>query len=326
VIAVLAAAGMLYQHLAGRGAARRFLPPGELIDVGGHRLHVLCRGAGRSPVLLESGIAASSISWAAVQPAIARFTRVCTYDRAGLSWSDAPSCPRSFDRIVNELATVLSWVAPGERCVLVGHSFGSFVVRGYAMRHPDLVAGLVLVDPAMEWLTLTPERAYRLRRARYLSRVGAWLAHLGIPRACLALLIGGAPAAPRRFSRLFGTTVAQTLERLVGEVRKLPPAAYPLMQAFWSQPKCYHAMADHLAVLERDGAAIAQVVSPTEIPTLVISSGNQPPEQLEAHRRLADASHAGRHIIAARSAHWVQFDEPELVTAAVHELISNDRR
>jgi pimeloyl-ACP methyl ester carboxylesterase len=318
---VLVAAGMLYQFIAGRAASRRFRAPGELIDVGGHRLHVTCSGAGRPSVLLESGIAASSISWAAVQPSVAQLTRVCSYDRAGLAWSDVPSCARTFDRIVDELATVLSRVAPGERSILVGHSFGSFVVRGYAMRHPDAVAALVLVDPAIEWLTPDPHRAYRLRRAQHLARFGAWLAHVGIPRACLALLIGGAPAAAQRFSRLFGETVAQTLGRLVGEVRKLPPETYPLMQEFWSQPKCYRAMADHLAALERDGTAIAQIVVPAAIPTIVISSGNQPEAHLEAHRMLADASHAGRHVIASRSTHWVQFDEPELVVSAVRELV-----
>jgi hypothetical protein len=138
-------------------------------------------------------------------------------------------------------------------------------------------------------------------------------------------LIGGAPAAPQRFSRLFGKTVAQTLGRLVSEVRKLPPALYPLMQEFWSEPKCYHSMADHLAALERDGAAIAQIVSPADIPMIVISSGNQPPEQIDLQRTLADASHAGKHIVAARSSHWVQLDEPEVVSAAVQELVLQRR-
>ena len=152
----------------------------------------------------------------------------------------------------------------------------------------------------VEWLTPNPERSHRLRRAQRLARVGAWLAHLGIPRACLALLIGGAPSAPRRFSRLFGQTAAQTLARLVGEVRKLPPEVHPLMQEFWSQPKCYRAMADHLAALELDAAAIARIETPASIPTIVISSGNQPEEQIDAQRRLAEASRGGCHVIAAR--------------------------
>jgi pimeloyl-ACP methyl ester carboxylesterase len=321
VLVALVAAGMLYQRAASRAALRRFPAPGELIDVGGHRLHVTCTGAGRPAIVLEAGIAASSLSWAAVVPSIAAFTRVCTYDRAGLAWSEVPSGPRTFDRIVDELGSVIAHVAAGERCILVGHSFGSFIVRGYAMRRPDAVAGLVLVDPAVEWLTPDAERAYRLRRAQYLARIGAGLAHVGIPRICLALLIGGAPAGPQRFSRVFGATVAQTLARLVNEVRKLPPALYPLMQEFWSEPRCYHSMADHLAALERDGAAIARIASPPEIPTIVISSGNQPQEHIEVQRLLARASRGGRHVIAARSSHWIQFDEPELVTAAVRELV-----
>lgn len=325
MLAALVAAGMLYQRAASRAAARRFPAPGELIDVGGHRLHVTCSGTGRPPVVLEAGIAASSLSWAAVAPSIAAFTRVCTYDRAGLAWSDVPSCVRTFDRIVGELVTVIARVAPGERCILVGHSFGSFIVRAYAMRHSDVVAGLVLVDPAVEWLKPDAERAYRLRRARYLARIGAGLARVGIPRLLLALLIGGAPAVPQRFSRLFGETVAQTLGRLVNEVRKLPPALYPVMQAFWSEPRCYHAMAEHLAALERDGAAIAQVASPPEIPVIVISSGNQPAEHIAMQQRLAEASNRGRHVIAARSTHWVQLDEPQLIVAAVRDLAGAGR-
>jgi pimeloyl-ACP methyl ester carboxylesterase len=325
MLVALAAAGMLYQRLASRAAMRRFPAPGELIDVGGHRLHVTCRGTG-PPVLLEAGIAASSLSWAAVAPKVAEFARVCTYDRAGLAWSDVASCPRTFDRIVNELAAVIAQIAGGDRCILVGHSFGSFLVRGYANRYPDAVAGLVLVDPAVEWLKPDAQRAYRLRRAQRLARVGAWLSYLGIPRALIGLLISGSPAAPQRFSRLFGETAAQTLARLVGEVRKLPPETYPVMQAFWSEPRCYNAMADHLAALERDGSAIAQVASPPEIPTVVISSGNQPPEHIAMQRMLAEASHAGRHVVAARSTHWVQLDEPELVVVAIRELFETLRR
>jgi pimeloyl-ACP methyl ester carboxylesterase len=276
-------------------------------------------------VLLESGVAASSLSWAVVQPAIAKFTRVCAYDRAGLAWSDPPSCPRTFDRIVDELTSLLARIAPRERYVLVGHSFGSFVVRTYAARHPAQVAGIVLVDPATEWLTASPEHTRLLWGGRKLSRIGALLAHLGIVRACLALLTGGAPGAPRQFIRIFGPTAARTLERLVGEVRKLPPEVHPIVQALWCQPKCFHAMADHLLALERDGATIEAVTPPRWIPIVVISSGDQPAEQLAAHRMLADVSQCGRHLVAARSTHWVQFDEPELIVAVVKELVESRR-
>src|SRR5688572_16028582 len=196
VVVSLLAAGAIYQQIAARRQRLQFGPPGELVDVGGHRLHVVSGGSGGPLVLLEAGIAASSLSWSLVQPEIARFTRVCAYDRAGLAWSDVASCPRTFERIVDELSTVLERVAPGERYVLVGHSFGSFVIRAYAARHPENVVGLVLVDPPTEWLPMTPHRARMLWGGRQLSRLGALLAHLGVVRGCLALLTGGAPAAP----------------------------------------------------------------------------------------------------------------------------------
>ena len=325
VFVALLGLGALYQHIGAGRHRRQFPPPGLLIHVGGHRLHATCVGTGSPAVLLESGIAASSLSWAVVQPEIAKFTRVCAYDRAGLAWSDAPSCARTFDRIVDELSTLLAHVAPRERYVLVGHSFGSFVVRAYAMRHPEQVAGIVLVDPAIEWLTATPQRARMLRGGRQLSRVGAFLAHIGVVRACLVLLTRGAPGAPRQFVKIFGSTAARTLERLVGEVRKLPPDVHPVVQALWCQPKCFHAMADHLLALDRGGTSIAAIAPPREIPIVVISSGDQPPDWLGAHRKLAEASIDGRHIIASRSAHWVQFDEPELIVAVVKDLVESQR-
>jgi pimeloyl-ACP methyl ester carboxylesterase len=292
-----------------------------MIDVGGHRLHAICQGQGSPVVLLESGIGASSLSWAVVQPEIARFTRVCAYDRAGLAWSEAPSCPRTFDTIVNELSTLLARVAPEERYVLVGHSFGSFVIRACAARNPGSVVGLVMVDPPTEWVTLTPQRTRMLRGGRRLSRTGALLAQIGVVRACLVLLTGGAPGAPRRLVRLFGPTAARTLERLVGEVRKLPPDVYPVLQELWCQPKCFRALAGHLQVVEREGTTMGSMTPPRHIPIVVISSGNQPPEQIAAHRRLAECSADGRHVVATRSAHWVQFDEPDLIVGVVRAMV-----
>jgi pimeloyl-ACP methyl ester carboxylesterase len=321
----LIAAGVLYQQTAARRHRRRFTPPGLLVDVGGHRLHVLCQGQGSPVVLLESGIAASSLSWAVVQPGIAKFTRVCAYDRAGLAWSDRASCPRRFEQIVDELSRVLAHVGPAERYILVGHSFGSFVIRAYAARHPGSIAGLVLVDPPTEWITLTAQRARMLRGGRVLSHIGALLAHIGVVRTCLALLTGGAPGAPRRFVKLFGSAAAGTLERLVGEVRKLPPDVHPVLQELWCQPKCFSAMAEHLRVLEREGMSLGAATPPQEIPVVVISSGNQPPEQIAVHRGLADRSAQGRHVVAARSAHWVQFDEPDLVVGIVRDLVERSR-
>jgi pimeloyl-ACP methyl ester carboxylesterase len=323
VVVALIATGILYQQIATRRYRRRFAPPGHLVSVGPHRLHAHCAGTGSPFVLLEAGIAASSLSWSLVQAEIARFARVCAYDRAGLAWSEAASSPRTFEQIVRELSRMLAQIAPDDQYVLVGHSFGSFVVRAYAERHPEKVVGLVLVDPPTEWLTMTPQRERTLRRAQRLSRVGAVLAHIGVVRGSLALLTGGAPGAPRRLVSVLGPTALQTLQRLVGEVRKLPPAVHPVVQEIWCQPKCFHAMAGHLGVLEREWKTLTALNPPPGIPVVVISSGNQPSDQIGEHRELAARSAQARHVVAARSTHWVQFDEPELVVAAVREIVES---
>lgn len=296
-------------------------PPGAFLDIDGRRLHVVCRGEGRPAVLLESGIAASSLSWARVQPGVAAFTRVCAYDRAGLAWSDLAAAPRTFDRILHDLEAVLAALSDAP-AVLVGHSFGSLIVRGFAARHPGRVAGLVLVDPPTEWMDSAPERARLIRGARQLSRIGAVLARIGVVRLALDLLTGGRPGAPRAFVQIFGPTAARTLERLVGEVRKLPPELHPIVQALWCQPKCFHAMREYLGVLETEAATIAAAAAPPEIPIVVISGAHQPPAEIAAHQQLATSSPHGRHVIAAGSGHWIPFDEPEVIVAAIRTLMS----
>jgi pimeloyl-ACP methyl ester carboxylesterase len=214
------------------------------------------------------------------------------------------------------------WAAlgAGRRVVLVGHSFGSLIVRGYAARHPEQVAGLVLVDPPMEWVDRAPTQAGLLRRARQASAIGGFLARIGVVRASLALLTGGHPGAPRAFVKLLGPRAAGTLERLVGEVRKLPPELHPAVQAHWSQAKCFDAMSEYLRVLQSEAAVITAAVPPADIPIVVISGAHQPATELAAHRRLADASPHGRHVVAAKSGHWILLDEPGLIVDAVLSL------
>jgi pimeloyl-ACP methyl ester carboxylesterase len=325
LLALLIAAGALYQFFGARQSARRYAAPGMMIDVGGQHLHLVCAGNGRPTVLFESGIAASSLSWARVLRDVAAFTRACAYDRAGLGWSEPPRAPRTVARMLAELQGILANGATAGPAVLVGHSFGAFLVSAYASRYPADVAGLVLLDPPSEWREITPHQARLLWGGIQLSRIGGVLARVGVVRACLALLTGGAPGVPRLFVRVFGPTAARTLERLVGEVRKLPPEVHPIVQALWCQPKCFQAMADHLAALEETTAAASRVASLADVPLVVISSGDQPPDAIENHRQLASLSSQGRHMVAMKSGHWIQFDQPDLVITAIRETIERAR-
>jgi pimeloyl-ACP methyl ester carboxylesterase len=320
VFAVLIlSAGALYQFAESRRTARVCPPPGEMIDIGGQRLHVVCSGDGTPPVIFESGIAASSLSWTRVLPRVASFTRACAYDRAGLGWSGPRRGARTVTRMLGELQGVLATAAPAGPYILVGHSFGAFLVCAYASRHPAEIAGLVLLDPPSEWHDMTPERARLLRGGIHLSRIGGVLARFGIVRACLALLTGGAPGVSRSFARIFGPTAARTLERLVGEVRKLPPEVHPTVQALWSEPKCFYGMANHLAALQEGAAMVARITSLPDIPLIVISASDHSPDTIARHRALARLSSQGRHLIAGIG-HWVQFDDPELVVTAIRDV------
>jgi pimeloyl-ACP methyl ester carboxylesterase len=326
VALTLAIAGVIYQSLGLVHDARRFPPPGELVDVGGYRLHAVCRGRGAPTVVLESALAASSLSWARVQPDVARFTSVCAYDRAGLGWSDASTGPRTFARTLDELHTVLTQLKCTAPCVMVGHSFGVFVCLAYAARYPQAVGGLVLVDPPTEWVHADHRQVRLLWGAVQLSRLGGFLARLGVVRVCLALLTGGAPAAPRHFVKLFGPMTARTLERLVGEVRKLPPEIHPAVQALWCQPKCFQGLADQLSMLQDATASAGEVASLGDMPLVVISSADQPPDVTASHQVLARLSSQGRVVFALKSGHWVPYDEPELIVETIREVIDNCRR
>lgn len=317
---IVLAGGLLYQHVGTARDARRFPLQGRAFDIGTRKVHVDIRGAGRPPVWFESAIAASSLSWARVQPGVAKFTTACSYDRAGLGWSEPAATPRTVSRVVGDLRALIRMATGGTPCVLVGHSFGAFICTAFATTHPGEVCGLVLVDPPTDWMTMTRRQVYLLRGARQMSSLGGALARLGIVRACVALLTGGAPGVPRQFIKVFGAPTATIIERLIGEIRKLPPEVHPLVQGAWCQPKSFRAMADYLRVFEEVALSARSHQIPRDMPVVVISAGDQSNDVTAAHEQLARSSSLGRHIVASNSGHWVPFDEPDLIVDAIREL------
>lgn len=125
-------------------------PTGQMVDIGGRKLHIHCTGKGAPTVIVENGGAAFSFDWELVQPEVERFTRICTYDRAGYAWSDAGPEFDTFDQSVHDLHLLLRNAGIAGPYVLVGHSFGGLLVRFYQATYPGNVVGMVLVDSSHE--------------------------------------------------------------------------------------------------------------------------------------------------------------------------------
>jgi pimeloyl-ACP methyl ester carboxylesterase len=176
--------GAAYQAIATALGRRAFAPPGQLVDVGGYRLHINCIGQGRPTVILESGLANPSSIWGWVQPEVAHGTRVCAYDRTGVGWSDAGPEPRDGQQIARELHTLLDRANIPGPYVLVGHSVGGLYVRVYAAQYPQDVAGMVLIDAEHpnQW-TQSPEGLAQFQSYTRLNRGLSVLAHMGVIRA-----------------------------------------------------------------------------------------------------------------------------------------------
>ncbi len=155
VLVVLAATvGACYQALENRADARRFPQQGKSVSLGpafgNLTLNIDCRGQGRPTVILDSGLGVPAIGWNPVQTEVAKFTRVCSYDRAGYGWSGGTTLQRTSAEIVKELHALLEAANEKGPYILVGHSFGGFNVRVYNGQYPNDVAGMVLVDASHE--------------------------------------------------------------------------------------------------------------------------------------------------------------------------------
>lgn len=150
LIAVVLTTGAIYQAAASARDAARYPMPGKRFDIGGRSMHLYCSGVGSPTVLLENGLGANYTAWQLVQPLIAEFARVCSYDRAGMGWSDSSSNPAQ-SRFVNaDLNEVLTRAEITGPFVLVGWSAGGVFVRDYYHQHPSNVVGMVLVDSSHE--------------------------------------------------------------------------------------------------------------------------------------------------------------------------------
>jgi len=150
VLLLLAVAAGVIAASSGFNAAAlysfRHSPPGQTFLVGGHTMRIDCSGSGSPAIILDAGLGNDGLIWGGVQPALAKTTRVCSYDRAGFGWSDPLPPPRDADHIATELHGLLAAAHITGPVVLMGHSIAGMYIRDYAARYPQNVAGLIFVD------------------------------------------------------------------------------------------------------------------------------------------------------------------------------------
>lgn len=297
---------MWYQAIAEGRDLRAHPMPGELIDVGLYQLHLYCTGSGFPAVILESGLGDTYISWRKVQPKIAQFARVCSYDRAGLGFSDYTRHPSTSKYFAQELHTLLHNAGIPPPYVLVGHSMGGFTVRLYASLYRDEVAGMVLVDSSH------PEQRTRLPPA--LNDMDAtWLREqefmeftmpFGIPR-----LMGfcGSEGEVRAAECNF-----HTVRESVAELKAVSESAAEAATAgkLGDMP---------LAVLSEDPDQ-----PQPDLPEDLLKPASDAWQQMQ--KELAQLSTRSTRVIAKNSGHFIQFDRPDVVVEAVRKIVNQARQ
>lgn len=305
ILLVLALTGASYQALATARDARAFPPPGQLVDVGGYKLHIHCTGAGSPTVVTENGLGGASPDWGLVQPAVSQTTRICSYDRAGSGWSEAGPAPRTSRQISAELHTLLQNAGLSAPYVLVGHSAGGLHARVYASQYPDEVAGLVLVDPtpAEAIMKFSPEQQRVVLPNLAQFRLLRVMQFLGVLR--LLPLPGDAVLAP------------------------LPTPMQAQMRALRLQSGAMTALAAEAAGLTASiHEAATATPLPPDRPLLILWHGiPAEPVALEPDARAAmdvllQQSQNSKLLVAERSGHAIPLERPDLVIDAINQVVA----
>ncbi len=288
-------------------------PLGQLVDIGGRRLHLHCTGSGAPTVIVESGSSSFSIEWALVQEKVAAFTRICSYDRAGYAWSDRGPAENTVEETIDDLHLLLRSASVMGPYVLVGHSIGGMYVRAYQRRYPEEVAGLVLVDA-------TPEED-----AEYLwngkSTPGIFLTYDQLA-AVYAPYIKN-PPGPRQLP----TAVEVPYDRLSPDLQRAELWAERLwlsrtdMSHSWVTAESWR---QEFVALRNQRLATPRALG--DLPLVVLRRGlrtNDVLNQREAD--LVALSSVGRLIVATQSDHEIQLYQPDLVVQAIRAVIGEGK-
>lgn len=302
-------------------------PPGKLIDIGGWRLHLNCTGEARAAqptVILEAGNGDFSVEFGLVQPRVASFARVCSYDRAGTGWSKLGPHPRTMQQTVFELHTLLEKAGVRPPFVLVGQSYGGVLVRLYTATYPTEVAGMVLVDGG------------RLNPLRFINGKLVSLPETAtgkpVPPVKTANPLRESDIPPEALAQI--EAAARQMSPTANEPPrdKLPAEAQRMRTWALAQVKHYAAHAnpfeaEELALLIADQKKKEYPLG--DIPLIVLTAGREEygEKAVEEDRKkqqaaLAKLSRNGKQIIAVNSGHHIQIEDPELVSKAIRDVVT----
>ncbi|WP_158793923.1 alpha/beta fold hydrolase [Granulicella sp. L60] len=326
LLLLLPIAGIAYQRLGARRDRRRLLGRGTLIDVApGRRMYLSQMGSGDGPVVVfESGIAATSQNWVGLQRAISSFARTVIYDRAGLGWSSPSPADRTPSNIVRELRTLLQRAGIPPPYLLVGHSFGALVARRYAAEHPADLAGIILIDAmrTADWPPLSDAQQGSLQRGLRLASIATPIARFGLARLLITTFFLRSAKASSAIGKIAGSRGREIVDRVTGEVGKMPRDVWPVIASHWSNPGFYRSLAAHIRVVPATVREMHEAPPIEGIPTIVLIAANAEPHSPEALRAIAPAA---RQIIAEESGHWIHLDQPGLVLEAIRSMFEEIR-
>lgn len=321
--------GLLYEMLGTRRDARVHPPPGKMVDLGTHRLHVLEKGSGTPTILLEAGLMSTVLSWSALQGELSKFYRVVSYDRAGLGWSDLGPMPRTADRIVHELHLMLERTGIPPPYVLVGHSFGGLIMPLFAARYPEATAGMVLVDPVApaEWNPPSEHDGNLMCIAAKVCRRAALLSRIGLIRFVSFLLTTGAKGPASYLVRMISRgTPAQSGTVSSPWFWALPENERAMTSVFWVQEKFALTVASQLENLPVSAALVSEMGYRYDKPVVIFSAASSSERRREEHVAMASRLPLGHQVTAKKSNHWIMQDQPALVLEAIQKVADFSRQ
>lgn len=301
-------------------------PPGRLVEAGGSRVHVYERGQQGPAVILDAGIAASSLSWRLVDERIGDFARVYSYDRPGYGWSEPRPGAKVARGLVEEMREVMAAAGAPLPRIAVGHSFGGLLMRLYAAMYPQEVAGLVLVDALTpeEWFPLDGRRTAYLRHASRMARRAAWLAERGVLRWGLRAALDGKKGVKGLARVVAGPGGGGMLNSLLGQLRKLPVETWPQIRSHWSRPASFETVAEYFADLPASCAQAHLASDLGDLPLVVLGGQEEKPGHAGRQAKLAKLSRRGDYRQVHGAGHWLMLDAPEAVVEAVRDLVSSE--